>query len=376
MSDSGKKMTEIVNAGKDIPKVTPDIYFKQCMTNLNLARDFLTFNLPEKIKRSINLDSLALAPHEYITAAQRRKVADIVYTVGLYNTEDEVGFLMLHVEHQTRPQRLMPLRMLEFMTTMMRQYAEKQGNTDSAPIPVVVPIIVSNHHGTYPFSTRFLDLFTEVGQTLVSSLMNGELPLVDLASMPDDALKNHLTASIMESALKHVKKCGLREIFELCLGLLGAQIESGELSVQSASEHAQNLLYFLCDNVKEVPSADEVDDIMATYEHMLPSGTGEIIVTLREHFIERGVQQGLERGVKQGLERGVQQGLERGVKQGLERGVKQGLEQGTANTLRKVVFSMLKNGLSDEQIMICTEMSHSDLVLLKVELMPEVDPQH
>ena len=49
MSDSGKKMTEIVNAGKDIPKVTPDIYFKQCMTNLNLARDFLTFNLPEKI---------------------------------------------------------------------------------------------------------------------------------------------------------------------------------------------------------------------------------------------------------------------------------------------------------------------------------------
>ena len=67
-------------------------------------------------------------------------------------------------------------------------------------------------------------------------------------------------------------------------------------------------------------------------------------MTLREHFIERGVQQGLE--------------------------------QGTANTLRKVVFSMLKNGLSDEQIVLYTEMSDSDLEFLKVELMPEVDLQH
>ena len=340
MAKSGKKHTDTTSddaeTKKDIPNVTSDVYFKQCMSNISMARDFFTFNMPEKIKSRINLESLALAPQEYLTAALRRRAADAVYTVNLKNSDDEVGYILIHIEHQTKPQRKMPLRMLEFMLTMMRQISENHPDGDSAPIPVVIPIILSNHSSPYPYSVRFLDLFTEAGQALVSSMLNGDLPLVDLANTPDDVLKNHLGAAIMEMALKHVKNSEMSKVLYWYAELLQNLAEQGFIDQCEAREITQDLVCYMYDNLKKVPRADEIDDLLATFEHQLPLNTGEVIVTLREHFIDRGVQQGMHH----------------------------------------VVLNMLKKGFTDNQICDCAEISIDELEALKQRCQEESDSQH
>lgn len=145
-SDNKKKR----QTKKNIPRVTTDDYFKTSMHNLRLARDFLTFNLPENIKSHLLLDTLDLAPQEYLTAAMRKRSGDVVYTVQLKDTDDELGYIVLLVEQQTRPKRKMPLRMLEFMLTTMRQISDNHKKEDNAPVPVVLPLILSNHTGKYP----------------------------------------------------------------------------------------------------------------------------------------------------------------------------------------------------------------------------------
>ena len=60
-------------------------------------------------------------------------------------------------------------------------------------------------------------------------------------------------------------------------------------------------------------------------------------MTLREHFIDRGVQQGVQKGV----------------------------QQGAASTTRHIVLNMLKKGFTDNQICDCAEISISELEALK-----------
>ena len=302
---SGKKNKSQVS----IPMINSDTYFKLNMKNLDVARDFLTFNLPEKIKTSIDLETLALAPQEYLTAALRKKSADIVYTVKLKDTEDELGYLVLHIEQQTNPKRLMPLRMLEFMMTMTSQFAEKQLKKDSVPLPIVIPIILSNHSGPYPYSTRFLDLYSGAGQALVASLLNEPLPLVDLASSSDEVLRQHLRATIMEIALKNVKKQGFGHIVMGCVDDLNLLIEAGVIDECGARELIDYLLCYLYDNAENVPEGHELDEILATAQAKVPSKTGEVFMTIREHFEQRGEQ----RGMQQGMQRIIENMLNKGI---------------------------------------------------------------
>lgn len=56
-------------------------------------------------------------------------------------------------------------------------------------------------------------------------------------------------------------------------------------------------------------------------------------------------------------EEGLEQGIERGLKQGLERGLEQGLERGRNDGIRQVILSMLKKGLSIDEIKDMTDVS-------------------
>ena len=339
-----KSIVKFINGS--VPDVNADTYFAMNMCKLDIARDFLAFNLPEKIKEHIELDTLELAPQAYLSAALRKKAADVVYTVKLKDTEDELGFLIVHIEQQTNPKRLMPLRMLSFMMTIMSQYAEKQTGQDNVPIPVVIPVILSNHTSQYPYSVRFLDLFSGAGQSLVSEFLNGALPLVDLASTSDDALKQHLRAGVMQIALKNVRKRGLEHILVHSGDVLTLLIELGEIDTESAGKFLQDLIYFLADNLQNVPDAGELNRVLASAKAALPPETGEAIMTLRDLFEARG----LERGIQQGMQQGVQQGVQR--------------------NMQRVIENMSHKGIPDEQICDYIGISDAELQTYK-SLLPD-----
>lgn len=71
------------------------------MTDIQIARDFLQFNLPEQIKNRLDLNTLGLVPQEYVTSALRRKIADVVYAVRMLVEADKLAYISLVLEHQS-----------------------------------------------------------------------------------------------------------------------------------------------------------------------------------------------------------------------------------------------------------------------------------
>ncbi len=67
----------------------------------------------------------------------------------------------------------------------------------------------------------------------------------------------------------------------------------------------------------------------------------------------------MERGIEQGIERGIEQGFEQGIEQGIERGIEQGTQH--------AIITMLKFGITKEQILTKyskEELEHAEATML------------
>ena len=60
--------------------------------------------------------------------------------------------------------------------------------------------------------------------------------------------------------------------------------------------------------------------------------------------------EGIRKGIEQGIERGIEQGIERGIEQGIELGIERGIEQGVELGQVLLYKTMIKNGMSVNEI--------------------------
>lgn len=86
-----------------------------------------------------------------------------------------------------------------------------------------------------------------------------------------------------------------------------------------------------------------------------------IMTTAEKKGLDRGFERGLEQGMAQGLEQGMVQGLEQGLEQGMAQGLEQGLEQGRIEEKRTIARSLLRLGMSAEQISAATGLTEEEI---------------
>ena len=89
-----------------------DSYVRGSLMNLEIARSFMETYLPPELIKIANLDSLRIEPTSFIDEQHKTKIADILYSLKLGN---DLGYIYVNIEHQSRPDKLMPYRMLKYL---------------------------------------------------------------------------------------------------------------------------------------------------------------------------------------------------------------------------------------------------------------------
>src|SRR3990167_3710668 len=107
----------------------------------------------------------------------------------LYKTviEGHEAYLYLVVDHQSRPDELMPFRILKYVCNIIDQHIN---NTGSKRIPLILPLVV--YHGKQPwlYSTDINDL-VDAPKKLVETHFLKPFMLVDLNLIDDAVLKQN-----------------------------------------------------------------------------------------------------------------------------------------------------------------------------------------
>ncbi|MEQ9916505.1 Rpn family recombination-promoting nuclease/putative transposase [Pectobacterium aroidearum] len=296
-----------------------DAIFKQFLSDPAVAKDFFAIHLPEEIRNICDFGSLQLQSASFVDEELRARISDMLYSI---QTTAGQGYIYCVIEHQSRPEKLMPFRLLRYALAAMQQHLSQGHDT----LPLVVPLLF--YHGQrspYPYTLRWLDGFSDVIQA--EKLYNAPFPLVDLTVIPDDDIKTHRRVALLELVQKHIRT---RDMLELAQDI-GLLFERWQVPLPQK----RAILFYIARSGNTSRPAEFIEAVAQSL-----STDREAIMTIAQQLEKIG--------------------FEKGIKHGMQRGMEQGMKASARNIARQLLLS----GMEPAQISEITQLSAEELAQL------------
>ena len=276
-----------------------DHFFRSMMKNQKVVREFFVTHLPDNIKNIVDLDKLQLDHTSYVSEDLREQISDLLFKTAFNGSS---GYIYILVEHQSKPEKFMPFRMLKYMMAIMDDHLKfEQNNT----LPIIYPMIFYSGAKPYNYSTDLFDLFEN--RELASEIFWQPCQLIDISKISDNQLNNLLwygtIAQVMRDIHKYKKDVLL--LLEPIMEKLGKIDKLGDFSYI-------NTVMRYCFVVGEVPDKNKFREII---QHSL-NQSGDEVMSFAEQLRTEGYQKGILAGITQGREQGMEQGVEQGIERG------------------------------------------------------------
>lgn len=277
-----------------------DAFFKALFGRPGVAADLLRRVLPPALSEALDLDRLEPVSPELIDEELHRTLADLVFRAPLHDREVLVFFLL---EHQRRPDLMMPWRLLVYMVRLWQRWIAARTEEDGqAPsfLPPILPVVV--HNGARPW-TR--------GRRL-SELIRLDPPLLDAVRpyLPELHLLIDDLPAADDATLTRRQASPLATIATLFLKH-GPQASPIEPKISRWLDHLQRALQqpggpdalmvamrYLFE-VNESIEPSRLGDLLTT---RLTPQTKELIMTAGQRLREEGREEGRAEGLVQGRE--------------------------------------------------------------------------
>jgi predicted transposase YdaD len=189
----------------DIPIIyTHDTFTRAMLSDKNVATDIFNSYLPADMLKITDLSNMELQPRSHIDVFGDEGILDISYKAKMMGKD---CYLTLLIEHQSKPLRLMPLKILRYSLNLLEQHLEaqkgKKGRNYKKPLPLIYPIVIYHGKELYPYTKDIRDL-VDAPRNLVERYFLQPFQLLDLGTIEDEEIKSHVWSGIMEFALKYI----------------------------------------------------------------------------------------------------------------------------------------------------------------------------
>jgi predicted transposase/invertase (TIGR01784 family) len=266
-----------------------DHFFRMMMSDKRVAREFFAAHLPKEVLAVTDLNQLELQSTSYIDDVRKESIADMLFKTMIAGHE---AYLYLLVDHQSRPDELMPFRVLKYLCNVIDQHLK--GN-DSKRIPLVIPLVVYHGKQHWKYSNNINDL-VDAPKELVETYFLKPFTLIDLSTIDDETLKQSAWAGVMELAMKYIFARDMlpyvKEIIELLKRLENVD----------GKHFIETVLTYILDRGE----LSNKDAFIALIKTKLAPDVGEKIMTIAEQLKAEGMQQGIQQGIQQGMQQGIE----------------------------------------------------------------------
>jgi len=279
-----------------------DEYFKHTFGHPKTVAGFLRGALSKKLLAELDLSTLHKKDRSFLPIKYRgSRHADLLYAV---NKKDGTEIcLFLHLEHQSKHDKLMPVRIMEYHTAIIRAYLEE----GYKKVPPILTFVFYHGKEEWESATSIADIFTDF-----------ELYL-------NESLKKSFLLNLPEATLAELKKHGLATVTEIVLarqptkdmiGILGKVMPL--LEKQEPCCKDETLKYM--SQVEEQPEEVFIEELSK-----FDSETANNYKTMFERAIKRERKSALQEGIQQGKQEGVQLGEKRGAERTIMKLIRAGM---------------------------------------------------
>ena len=246
----------------------------------------------------MDLDSLQLTNKSYVSADMKEFHNDIVFSFSL---QSHPGYAFCMIEHQSTPDRMLPLRFLQYQVNLIEDYLkDKPADTKW---PIIIPIcLYHNPDGKcYPYETKIHNWFIDPILAKKIGIFT-TIHLKDYNRIPDTELDKHKSIRLMEKLLKYSRH-------ENAFNILVKELEEEDIiTILQANEYwKQCYSYILHVVAKKDKSGESTKQLITLFKEKLNLTESEtetmetIAEALQREGIEKGIERGIERGRKQGM---------------------------------------------------------------------------
>ena len=302
-----------------------DALFKQVMSNPKAAQSFLTSYLPKEILDIVDLSDIKQEKNDYCNDILGEGITDLLYSVKFSNKE---GYISILLEHQSRVDKDMPLRILKYIIRICDEHKKKY---PKAKLPVIYPVIYYTGSKAYNSSTLIFDLFDN--PDLAKNVLLSPVQLVDLSKISDEDLRKQAYTNIMLLAHKYASTKKTMAFIDMVRGVFNASGES-EIDLIILKDVVSYLL-----NVGESYNED-AEEVIQEVASILPGDIKEEIMSIAEQLIDKGWNQGVQQGMQQGVHQGVLKVCEGMIREGVDENI---ISRVTGLSLEEIRQIHLKN---------------------------------
>jgi predicted transposase YdaD len=263
-----------------------DKLFRASMQYPEVAREFLELHLPEAIKKGLDFDSIITCPNTFIDQDLKLLQSDVLLKATVFNEE---AYLYILAEHQSKPDPLMPLRLIKYMTKIWDFHCQQSGAKKSLPLPVIVPLVFFTGKGHYTAARTLSDLCGNQAEAM-RNILHAPYSLIDVNTIPEDKLTSRMWAGTMEFIMRNRFKQHLgHEIQKIAHNI-------NHLFLEKNGALVLELLSYIVDIDDEHRNIQELVDMM--HNQLSPNVENEIM-SLAEKLRDEGRNEG---GLKKELE--------------------------------------------------------------------------
>lgn len=260
-----------------------DKLFRASMQYPEVARDFLEAHLPTDIKNKIDFKSIITCPNTFIDEELKLTQSDVLLKS---NIEGKEGYIYILAEHQSKPDPLMPFRLLKYMIKIWDYHQSHSKQKNGLPFPAIFPMLFYAGKNAYNAPKAIWELCGDQAD-LMHRILNEPFCLVDVNAASENELTSRLWSGTMEFIMRH----RFRQHISQEIGLIAENIN--RLLLEEKSQFVLQLLSYILAIDEEHHTTKE---LIALMQSKLTPKAGDEIMSLAEILKEEGREEGREEG--------------------------------------------------------------------------------
>jgi predicted transposase YdaD len=287
-----------------------DALFKSFFATPEHAADVLRVALPEAVVRRIDWSSLEASEKPLIDDALRESRTDLL--LHARTTSGDALYVHILFEHQSTEDPWMALRMLRYMVGLWERLVADGART----LPPVIPVVLHHSDRGWRVPRRLRDhlaIDDDLRDALARHLPDLEIVVDDLSHLSDEELSTRAHRASVLLILRALRDA--RSVVDVARWLLDSV---ALIRAAHAIDRGPQVLLHL---IRYLYRVGHIDDPSAFHEAIritMGDDMKENAMTMEQHALARGEQQGLQKGLRQGLEQGLELGLRRAVQRQAE----------------------------------------------------------
>lgn len=282
-----------------------DRFFREVFSRLELAREFLSKQLPATIAASIDFATLDLRSGSFLDEELQQYFSDLLFRANLQTGQSAYVYILL--EHKSYPEWFTGLQLLRYQVEIWEQVRKEAKATEErsakskkkqqrTKLPPIFPLVVYQHKREWNAPQHFHELI-EAANEWQPYLPAFQYELVSVASLRETEL---FSAVLLRAAIRL-----MRHIFDPDLAHKLPEIWS-EFRDLAWGPDEQGFLLVMLSYVSSANANVTPGDLKRSLEIAFPQEGEHVMTTMAQQWLEEGKQL----GARQALLTGIHTGLE------------------------------------------------------------------